>query len=86
MPSPASAHRRSVFRDMLHLRGPATEEERMAVARRMAGERDGNSNSATENQRQSSQSRLSAFFLHRDRSAEASDEERPRPPPQEPLR
>ncbi|KAH7042150.1 hypothetical protein B0J12DRAFT_579751, partial [Macrophomina phaseolina] len=67
-------HRRSVFRDILHLRTPGSSEERLAMARRMAGDRNGgggNGTSAEDRRR----SRLSTLF-RRERHA-ATDEEVP---------
>ncbi|GME65468.1 hypothetical protein GTA08_BOTSDO05255 [Neofusicoccum parvum] len=78
-----SHHRRSVFRDLLHLRGPASSEERLAMARRMAGERRGAaatapSAAAADDRRRS---RLSTLF-RRDRAAAPADGEVPPVPEQ----
>ncbi|OJD33120.1 ring finger domain [Diplodia corticola] len=87
-PSPHHPNRRSVFRDLLHLRGhdaTSTSEERLAVARRMAidrNSRDANMVAAPgegANERRRSR-RLSAIFRPgRHGVAPAGEEEAPAP-------
>lgn len=66
-------HRRSVIRDILHLRTPGSSEERLAMARRMAGDRNAGNGTTTGDDRR--RSRLSTLF-RRERHA-GSDEEAP---------
>ncbi|KAK0663690.1 E3 ubiquitin-protein ligase RNF13 [Lasiodiplodia hormozganensis] len=92
IPSSPQHHRRSVFRDLLHLRGheAASSQERLAMARRMAGNRNSREANATAttasgevgDERRRSR-RLSTLFRRERHSAAPTDVEEglPRPPP-----